>query len=57
VTQGCAPKELGGKTYRCFFELALLVMGYPVGAPRAENRFKQERSLYDRRQAKARQVV
>jgi len=27
VTQGCAPKELGGKTYRCFFELALLVMG------------------------------
>jgi len=57
VKEICATKELQGRTYRCFFELALLVMGYPVGAPRAENRFKQERSLYDRRQAKARQVV
>ena len=27
MTQACAPKELGGKTYRCFFELALQVMG------------------------------
>jgi len=27
MPESCALKELGGKTYRCFFELALSVMG------------------------------
>ena len=27
MSEGCATKKLGDKTYRCWFELALLVMG------------------------------